>query len=154
MINIRPVNFDNNKELKEIINLDLREADRKEIMVSSGRSPKEALRFSLASSKEAYVIVEDGDIKAVFGITPTVKRENVVWLLSEKEFNNQPITVARGIKRIIERWKKENGRLFNFINAEREDDFKFLEFLGFKINKNNTFKAENKDHPFYLFFSK
>lgn len=150
-INLRPLEA---TDYLKITDLDLREVDKGEIKASTGRPPSIVLEESLMISEDVHIIEnpDNGEILGVFGVAEVDEKSGAVWMLTEGEYGNHSIKIFRYVKKCIEKWEEDYDILFNFIDARRSGDFKFLETLGFTVDTEHEYYFRSDDYPFYRFW--
>lgn len=128
-------------DTNKVRQMELRPKDKNEIFALAGKGQYEVISNSVAISDEVYVIEEDQEgITGVLGVAELSDGEGMVWMLTEKDYSESPVKFVRNTKKLIDRWSDEYRGIGNYIPKERaEDDFKFLEILGFDVNFNNTY---------------
>lgn len=127
----------------------MREADRVEISLGSGKSPFEALAFSMRKSDVAYVALKDGVPVVMFGVGPVnvIAGIGAIWLLGTDDVDRN---VMRFLKSSIE-WKNKlllrYPILRNFVHDENVVTKRWLGWLGATFTGPHLFNG----HPFLMF---
>lgn len=150
MLKFRPYTL---KDYGEVMQLRLRSKDSKENFMTT-KLPDSIVLFDtlVATSEyggEVYVVEYNGSIEGVCGII-NQDGDGIVWMLTSGEFPDEVIKFYRESKKLINKWSKEYLLMYNYILAERTEDFRFLEMLGFHVD---TFKKiQLGDAEVYRFY--
>lgn len=122
----------------EVLNLQLREADKQEVRASHDMSTEEALRHSLDSSTSTWVIYYDNRIIAAFGVS---KLKNTAlampWLLGTEDLHKIKFRIIKYSMLIIEYLMFQDETvncLVNFVSTKHTEAIKWLRWLGFTIS--------------------
>lgn len=125
------------KEHIPFIAQNMRQADRDEVMAASGRSPKEALLYSLAHSDMAWTGLTDDEPAVMFGAGTInmLYRIGAPWLLG----TDQVKTHYRIFLRSSVLWKShllsQYNELHNMVDDRNEVSKRWLVWLGFELGK-------------------
>ena len=149
MLDFRPIE---DKDFDKLLELDLREADKKEIKALTGEEPWKAIKETIVQSNIVFTIEEAGEPVGLYALAIEKHGANIVALLGNDRLNNYPVQLVRHLKQVADNWNQYYGCLFNFIDARRSQDFKFLRTLGFNILDQKKFYFDDEDHPFYFFY--
>lgn len=140
-----------NNDLDEILNLDLRQADKNEIEASLGVSWKEGLERSLDNSVITWVVIYKENIEGIFGLGQ-IKQIGVPWFLATDKFNEFKFAFARTSLEVVHKeMLRRYNKLVNFVDSRHLDSIKWLTWLGFKIDILHHFYFYDKNIPFYMF---
>src|SRR5690625_1598985 len=105
-------------EILSVLALDLRQADKDELKASAGDIPvSEALLLSLQASVEAWVVVHDGRIEAVFGVSEGATEYGVPWFLATDKFSEFRISFAKESREVVRGMLDRWGFLLNFVDS-------------------------------------
>lgn len=140
-------------DLPEIINLRLRQADIDEIRASVGVSPAEALVSSLAWSTEAWVVIHEGKIEAVFGVS-VVSDYAIPWFLATDKFKEFRFTFAKESKKVVKELLSTYKCLSNFVSSRHKESIRWLKWLGFTVDETAPVIFQDDNVPFYQFYMK
>lgn len=139
---------------EEVLELQLRDEDIREVYASSKCSAREALRLSLDSSKRTWVIKYDENIIAVFGVSihPTDKAIGIPWLLGSQMLHNLKYRIVKYSSLIVETmfFFDEVTLLTNYASIYHTEAIKWLTWLGFSFIDEEVFLVD-KDIPFKQF---
>lgn len=129
----------------------LREADKKELLLSSGEEPLEALILSLQVSEECNAIMNDEEeIVGLFGVATVDEDLGSPWLLGADGIKQIATEFIQGSHSWIEEVQARYKILFNYVHEENEVAIKWLKKLGFNfIQKIEDYGVGQA--PFYEF---
>jgi len=127
----------------------MRQADRDEVMASSGSSPREALEFSLAKSSEAYTVMIGGRPEVMFGVGDLniLAGVGAPWLLGTDAVEDHAREFLRGSIEWRNQLLSRYPTLRNFVDARNTASVRWLRWLGFKLFD----PVEMGGHEFHLF---
>lgn len=110
----------------------LREDDRKEAELASGRDATSTLASSFLSSERCYSVYHKGKPLFMFGVCPYPGAINVgvVWLLGTDEINKIPKTFLKESKEWINHMSKGYMCLTNAIWEKNKMHLKWIEHCG------------------------
>jgi hypothetical protein len=117
------------------IALNMRAVDRIECE-ALGRSPKEALRFSLRTSLHAMTAVEDDETPvAMFGIYPldAIGGSAIPWFLGTDRVFMHPRELLCSGRRILDWWRSKFPHLENIVAVENEAAIRLLTHWGAEV---------------------
>jgi hypothetical protein len=112
--------------------------DLREISRRGWASPADAIRDAVDTSHEAFMASWDGEVQAVFGVTPLPgKREEgepaigVPWLLSAAPPPCLQMEFMGRAEDVVARWRRTFPVLVSSVDAERTRAGRWLVSLGF-----------------------
>lgn len=112
----------------------LRESDRVELRLASGRDVSEVLSDSVSmSGDEVWTVYAGGEPVAVFGGV-AVGGGCVPWLVATDRFPDYAKSIIRVIKRRLADAVATYGYLFNYVHAGNEVSVRWLSYLGFRLS--------------------
>ena len=134
---------------------EMREMDYRETSASTGlSSPHNILATAVTTSDYTWVIHNDADIVGIFGVSRYLNRApvGIPWLIgSTRMFDIMtPTQYTRIAKRVINRFLIQYPSLANLVMAEYTSAVRWLQLLGFTIDKSNPVILSDKQ--FYLFY--
>lgn len=114
----------------------MREADRQEVMASSGSTPHRALMFSLEKSPLAWTAVFDGQPEVMFGVGDLniLTSTGAPWLLGTDAVDRH---FRLFLRQSVDWREKLLGRysvLRNFVDDRNEVSKRWLSWLGFSLS--------------------
>jgi hypothetical protein len=114
----------------------LREADRREIIASTGQHPLVTLMTSQALGN-CYVAEHDGVPVAIFGmpIVTRLPRVGVPWLLGTDDLDKVRMAFGRESLEVVETWKEEVDEMVNYVDSRNRISVKWLQWLGFVVEE-------------------
>lgn len=116
----------------------MRQADRDELAVSSGRSPLEALRLSLRMSSHAVAAEDVGHgIVCMFGVGSLgfLSEEGCVWLLGSDLIEKHWRLFVRLSPRYLRSMLDHYPVLVNAVDARQVKVVRWLGWLGFSVER-------------------
>lgn len=148
--------FDFLNDVYDVLYLNLRESDVKEIKDSTGKNPSESLADIMGYTDILKVFEDEfGRILGVYGIADVqdlgLKAGNIFLLATDELVEKYPIEFLRISKREVEGFIEEYEYLFNYVSSENKDSIKWLDWLGFDVYKDKDVLLENPKVPFYFF---
>lgn len=146
--NYRPLMKD---DLIKVCNLDLRNADKEELEAASGAPWKEALANSVAGSDISWVITLDDEIVGVFGLSELEPHVGVPWLVATDKLGQFSFRFAKESKLVIELMLMLYPVLINFVYSKHTEAIRWLEWLGFSVDREVQVYIGNHQVPFYPF---
>lgn len=120
------------KELAEELTELLRDEDRREI-TAGGRSAYDEVHDSIHMSAECYAAFagEDRTLIAVWGYRRVKGADGrLIWCLGTYQIKRYWLPFAVESKRIIARWARRFGVLYNAVGAFNHDTIRWLEWCG------------------------
>lgn len=114
----------------------MREADRQEVMASSGATPHRALMFSIEKSSVAWTALVDGQPEVMFGVGDlnVLTATGAPWLLGTD-------AVDRNFRLFLRQSVSWRGKLLdrysvlrNFVDDRNEVSKRWLSWLGFTLS--------------------
>ncbi|MHB0785575.1 phage protein Gp13 family protein [Bradyrhizobium sp. 5.13L] len=121
----------------------MRKADRDEIAAASGKSPAEALAFSLRKSSQAWTAIIDGRPEVMFGVADLniLAGVGAPWLLGTD-------AIDRHFRQFLRRsvsWRDQLLRRYpvlrNFVDDRNVVSIRWLRWLGFRFTDPVTFRG-------------
>jgi hypothetical protein len=145
-ISLIPPTYPNLKYIAD----NLTPADRDEIAATSpGRKPVKVLQRSVRDSYECFVVAWNDEPQLVFGITTTDAGVGIPWMLSTGGMVRWPKAFMKGAHRIVQRWLKMHGVLFNCVHARHAVAIRWLRALGFDVQEHEVVGVN--EEPFFRF---
>lgn len=102
-------------------------------------APVRAITTSLARSREAFAMLFDGEVAAVFGVVP-VQRSTFVgpergqaWALTGVAVSRYPKTFFYWSRRVVAALLERYGVLANMVDARYAAALRWLKRLGFEV---------------------
>lgn len=115
----------------------MRQADRDEIQAASGRSPAQALAFSLRKSSLAYTALVDGVPEVMFGVGDlnVLARTGAPWLLGTDAVTTHYVAFLRGSVNWREQLLRRYRVLMNAVDDRNTVSKRWLKWLGFTLSE-------------------
>jgi len=127
----------------EVLALDLRQADKDELVAAYGTTPTAVISESITLSPLTWVIIHREKIVGIFGVAQHRAYPNVgvPWLLATDELKKIQFIFAKTSRDIVEVMLAGYDILSNVVDTRHTDAIRWLKWLGF------TFV----DEPIFLF---
>lgn len=124
----------------------MRKADVDEIKAASGKSPREALEFSLDRSNEAWALIYDGKPAAMFGVgwISILNGMAAPWLLGTDVVQDHYRHFLRGSRWWFARISSGYDVLTNIVDDRNDVSKRWLEFLGFTLDEPQIMGVERR----------
>lgn len=137
--------------LGDIVELsqNMREADRLEVLASTGKGPFLAAYESFNLSKESWALRIDGDLICVYGVAPLHEdtllvsdTSGIVWMLATEAIGRHKKAFLKLSKEVFptlfERW----GTLVNAVDVRHEKALRWGKRMGFVFGPSRLFGEE------------
>lgn len=113
----------------------MRPADVAEVAAMSGRSPHDALAFSLSRSSFAWTAILDGQPEVMFGVGDlnVLTRSGSPWLLGTDAVEREYRMFLRQSRDWSEQLFERYDVLRNFVDDRNEVSKRWLRWLGFTL---------------------
>lgn len=127
----------------------MRQADRDEVLAASGRSPADALIFSLRKSSHAWTAMIDGVPEVMFGVGDlnVLAGVGAPWLLGTDAVERHYVAFLRCSVGFRDQLLRRYSTLRNFVDARNRASIRWLRWLGFTLSDPVTLRG----HEFRLF---
>jgi hypothetical protein len=128
----------------------LRQADVNEVVAATGKSPAEAIAASIDAALSSYVMIHEGKVEGVFGITDG-EGWVIPWMLATDNlhaFRRQFLPESR---RIVSDWSDEHYVLYNHVDSRHTEALHWLRWLGFHIHTDCPLTLHDPSVSFYPF---
>ncbi|RED53490.1 hypothetical protein [Aestuariispira insulae] len=124
----------------------LREADKQEVITSTGKDPLKVIQESLEISSEAYSIVSpEGQVIGIFGLCAVPDGSlGIPWLLASPEILKHRRHFLSECRGWIERFQDKHNVLANCVDARNTISIRWLEWCGFqKVQTHQSWGLSN-----------
>lgn len=113
----------------------LRQSDLKEIDLSSGLEPLEAIQAGFDSGT-CWVLTYEGSPEVIYGVVPhpQMKEYGVIWMLASDNISKFKTEFIKTSAEVIDHWLEQYEVLFNYVHSENVISKKWLKYTGFKIH--------------------
>jgi ribosomal protein S18 acetylase RimI-like enzyme len=100
-----------------------------------GRSPKDALRWGIAQSLEAYTALRDGFPIAIIGVVPVAlwNGRGTIWMLGTDDVFRSGKALLKFGPHLINMWLETFEVLENVISIDNAPALNLLQRLGFTV---------------------
>jgi hypothetical protein len=133
----------------------MREADKNEVMASSGCNPFDALSRSMLSSDKCWTGVIGGRPSFMFGVTPIslLAGAGAPWMLGTDDV----LSVRREFLKRTKGYVAQMWLMFpvlkNFVDARNTESIRWLKWIGFEVMESIPYGIHGElFHPFELRF--
>lgn len=114
--------------------LDMRDEDRRELSVVTGNCRQELIE-SLENSEDAFRVVEpDGTPLVLFGNVPQ-NDGRLIWCVATNSIHRHERQFALVSRKILMRWAKMYGRLYNCVACFNEPAIRWLRWMGAEFTR-------------------
>lgn len=129
----------------------MREADRQEVIASSGRDILAVLEDSLKYSLAPLTAFINGELACVFGCVPfqLIGERAAPWMLGTDVVDKHPGELLRRCRQYTTGMNKAYPHLLNFVDARNHKSIRWLKWMGFTVHPAVPYGAEKR--PFHLF---
>lgn len=119
------------------IAIHMRQADRDEVTASSGRSPFEALEYSLGRSVIARTVLVDGVPAGMFGCgdLSVLTKAGAPWLLGTDDLALAPLQFLRTSLDWRDKLFERYDVLRNLVDDRNAASIRWLKWLGFQFSE-------------------
>lgn len=122
------------EDIPQVLALELCTEDQEEIRALSGVDPKEILRLSIECTPEPWVVLLDGRIVAVYGVSQAQGYDfGIPWFLSTGDHRLFATAFLKGSKEVIARFHEEHEVLSNVVDSRHTVAIRWLKWLGFEF---------------------
>ena len=129
----------------------LRPIDKLEVE-ATGNTPEKSLTNSFNLPKSKVYSGVDSDRKVVFmcGVSqcPNNPKNGVIWMLTSELAKEHKRSILILSKPTIEDLSEGFNNVYNLIHKDNKNSIRWLEWCGFEVVKNRTYKLGGED--FYL----
>lgn len=127
----------------------MREADRLEVHAASGKTPGQALAFSLRKSSVARTWIIDGRPEMMFGVGDLniLAGVGAPWLLGTDVVLSHQMEFLRRSREFRNQLLQRYSTLRNFVDVRNEVSVRWLRWLGFTLSD----PISHRGHEFYIF---
>lgn len=113
----------------------MREADRAEVMASSGLNPEEALTYSLQWSTLSWTALCDDTPFIMWGVTPFLHVPNTgsPWLLGTPLIERFPSFFLRNSRPYVSQMLEAYPTHINYVDVRNRLSVRWLQWCGYKL---------------------
>lgn len=115
----------------------MRKEDRDEVFAASGKSPIQALTFTLRRSAQAWTALIDGKPEVMFGVVDLniLAGTGAPWLLGTDAVEKHYVAFLRNSVRFRSQLLARYEVLKNFVDDRNKVSVRWLEWLGFELGE-------------------
>jgi hypothetical protein len=125
----------------------MRVEDRAEVWASAGLDPLEALRVSVKASAVAYAALFDGEVAALFGVSPAgsvLGTAGVVWALTGDLVERHPRAFLRYSEPVLAHLLEHYPLLMNMVDDRYSGALRWVKWLGFTVGPPEPFGRQGR----------
>jgi len=136
----------------EVINLDLKEDDLKEVEASTGLPYRRVLQKTVNTYKDSmYLIMYEGTVSGIFGVVPSSEvGKGIGYLLTDARINEYKWDMAKYTVSVFIHLLKMYPIITNYVSSQHKTSVRWLRKLGARIDPKPVLLADAKV-PFYKF---
>lgn len=117
----------------------LREADAREIVSSTGKSPAEALAASVGASVSSHAALDpQGRIIMLLGLGEGGPGLGVPWMVASDLIGTQRVAVARDTYPVIDAMNRQYPVLLNHADTRNALHLRWMKWAGFTFTRTST----------------
>lgn len=141
----------------EVLNMQLREADKEELEAATGFYWNDALKLAVRNSRHTWVIIYRDKIEGIFGLGDGIGGlgdeigHGIPWFVATNKFDSFSFTVGKQSKEIIKMFLKIYPRLENYVYSKHFTAIRWLKWLGFIVSNEYVY-FNDKNVPFQKFY--
>lgn len=146
------------KYYKQVKNLKLKKADRKEVEASNGLSYKDTMRKTVdAYSDSMYLIMYKGTVSGIFGVVPSgTEGTGIGYLLTDKRMSEYRWDIAKYSRNVFHHLLGLYPTITNYVSSKHTTSVKWLLHFGAHFEMHDKTKPKgyllhNKEVLFYKF---
>lgn len=130
-VDIRPAT------VRDALTLELRRADREEVLALSGRNPREVLVESVERSANAWAGLADDKLVCLFGVVPMtlIGITGIPWLVGSDDICAYSRQFLRRNRVYLHEMLAEFPHLRNVVDQRNAVSIRWLKWLGFTLGK-------------------
>ncbi len=115
----------------------IRDADRQELFLTSGRDPEPLLKECIEMSDQSWVVMINGNFGALLGIGKgtLLGSGGQPWLVASNEVEKIPCLFVEKSRLVVEEMGQEYGRLYNLVWDGHTAAKRWLRAVGFTLGE-------------------
>lgn len=128
----------------------MRRADELEALRIGVSDPYQALLESMLDSEEALAAYTDNGVACLVGVSKNslLGDSGVIWLLGHTDLEKYAVRFLKESRRVLNTLLRNYRLLENYVDAENTLTLRWLEWLGFTIDRDTPIKTA-MGFPFY-----
>lgn len=140
------------KYYDEIINLKIKEFDRREVEAANGFGYRRVLQRAVNRYKSTmYLIMYNGTVSGIFGAVDSPKKGvGIGYLLTDDRISEYKWDFTRYSIDVVVHLLKKYSRITNYVSVEHKLSVRWLKKIGARFN-GKAYILEDPDIPFYKF---
>lgn len=129
----------------------LRDADKNEIIASSGPDIEQALRYSIMSSEAWTACLPDGTPICIYGVGDDGEGHGIPWMIGTDDMIKHRKALIRDARKWIDIQIQVYPVLYNYVDARNTVHLKWLDHMGFTISNIPEYIGADPEVPFFNF---
>jgi hypothetical protein len=130
----------------ENLSINLRHADKREILASTGTTPLNALLGGYVQSEVCFTILDKENVPVgMFGVS----KDGGIWLLATDDIFKIRFSFLRESRKVVNFLNTKYPLLWNYVDCRNELHIRWLKWCGFKFIRKLNYGVLNL--PFYEF---
>lgn len=113
----------------------VRQADKEEFESGWGMTPEQVLEYGLLHSSFCWAGIADGDVVAIFGVTPAsiLTGNGTPWLVASDRLEKYSRAFIRHSRPLLAGILETFPRLENYVDARNVAAKQWLHWMGFRL---------------------
>ncbi|MCS5551277.1 MAG: hypothetical protein NZ811_07155 [Gammaproteobacteria bacterium] len=140
------------KYYEQVRDLELKEADKKEVEASNGFPFRRTVIRTLNTHKDSmYLILYKGTVSGIFGVVPSGKPgTGIGYLLTDDRLREYRWDMARYSLEVFRHLLKDWWKITNYVSSEHKVSLLWLKKLGARFD-GKVYLLHDQEVPFYKF---
>lgn len=130
----------------------LRDADKREIIASSGADIEQAILSSIVTSVAHSVILPDGRLICIFGIGDDTMGGGIPWMIGTDDMIKHRKALIKDAREWIDYQLDIYSYLWNYADARNTIHLQWLRHMGFTVSDIPEYIGADPSVPFYNFY--
>lgn len=129
----------------------LRDADKNEIIASSGNNIEQAILYSILSSEAWTVCLPDGRIICMYGIGDDTTGYGIPWMIGTDDMIKHRKALIKDARDWVESYLEIYPVLYNYVDSRNKVHIKWLRHIGFTVSEVPEYIGADPEVAFYNF---
>lgn len=105
-----------------------------------GMTPREALRVSMAVSRDPKAFLANKEVVAMFGVGEANRGQwwrstkFIPWFLSANTLKRHQVHFLRGCRPLVGEWLADHGHLTGYVDARHTVAIRWIRWMGFEVH--------------------
>lgn len=143
-------------------NFDMRKEDYEELLAQTGNNPFETLIKCIVETRHPLCVMHDDKMLAAFGVCDILfydyESDRLVntmlgrpWLITANGIEKYPLFMVKNARMLFKNEFSNYTGYFNFVDSRYAKSIKFLEKVGFTVERECIVNFYDKSVDFYMF---